>query len=147
MSKLHENSDIQPPLFGASSDFPGALDNDALVRSVLTDTIKQSAKSRDQICEEMSRLIGREITVPMVDAFTADSKRNHRFPAAWLHAFCVVTGDWRLLQCLVERAGFRMVDSAGAKLLELGRRVVEQEIQQRKTTALLDQVVTERQSL
>jgi hypothetical protein len=66
-------------------------------------------KSRELIAEEMSHLIGTEITVAMLNAYTATSKRLHRFPAAWIPAFCTATGDSRLLQYLSQRTGFRMI--------------------------------------
>jgi hypothetical protein len=118
-SNYPNRSDIQPDLF---QSYPGALDMDIAVRWMLTAAIKASSLSREQIAERMAYITGREITVPMLDTFTADSKRQHRFPLAWLTAFCAVTGDHRLLALIVEKAGFRMVTTAEA---EVARKYLE----------------------
>lgn len=53
----------------------------------------------------MSHLLGCEITKFMLDAWTAESKDGHRFPAEYLPAFCQVTGDREALTALAEAAG------------------------------------------
>src|SRR5262245_20254476 len=86
MSKLPENPDSQARgnRLSYSEPLPGSLDVDNQLRAVLTDSINRcKRKSREQIAEEMSYLLGREVTAAMLDAYTARSKREHRWPAAW----------------------------------------------------------------
>lgn len=105
----------------------------ALVRGVVADTIRRSNKSRGQIAEEMTYLVGREITERMLNGFTADSRDDYRWPGELDRAFCFVTGDNRLLRCRAELAGYKVISQDEAALLELGRQYL---IRQRATTQI-----------
>jgi hypothetical protein len=117
-------SDLSLPLFekNSSTDHaPGSLNDDSLVRAVITDAIKRCRKGREQIAEDMQRLLGVPVTARMIGSFTSESKELHRWPGAWDRAFCFATGDFRLLCCRVEAAGFHVITRAEAELLELGK--------------------------
>jgi hypothetical protein len=97
------------------------MNDAALIRSIVADAIRKSSKSRAQIAEEMTYLVGREITERMLNGFTADSRDDYRWPAELDRAFCEATGDDRLLRCRVELAGYRVISQQEAEILELGR--------------------------
>jgi hypothetical protein len=83
---------------------PKQQDLDAAIRECLVAAIRTSKKSREQITDEMSSIFEQRISVRMLNDYTAtaESKRAARFPAAWVPAFCEVTGDdllRRLLLC------------------------------------------------
>jgi hypothetical protein len=63
----------------------------------------------------MSRRLGVKVKPSMLDSYTAESKKPARFPAAFVAAFCEITGDHRLQRFLMapKQRG----------LLELGERV------------------------
>jgi hypothetical protein len=105
----------------ATKPLPGSLNDDSLVRGVITRAIKQSGKSREQIADEMSVLLAMTVTARMIAAFLAESKELHRWPGAWDRALCVATGDDTLLRCRVELAGFKVMSSADVEVMELGR--------------------------
>lgn len=122
MSKSERFSDIETgDLFKAAERLDASLNLDLAVRKALSAAIRNCGKSRPQIAEDMSRLMGQGISVAILDAFTAESKPAHRFPAAWLAAFCVVTRDTRVLATIVEHAGGKLVTSEEAMLIELAR--------------------------
>lgn len=117
------------PLFRENSSIqgvPGALNDDLLVREVITNAIKGSGKSRDQIAEDMSRSMAIPVTARMITAFTSESKELHRWPGAWDRAFCAAVGDDSLLKCRVEAAGYQVIDAAQSELLALGREYLRQ---------------------
>lgn len=143
-SKKFTNA-AQPDLFAGMSDIPGAGDDDAMVRAVLTDTIKRCAKKRIQIAEELSTSVGRQISEAMLNAFTADSKENHRWPTAWTRAFCQVTGDYRLLRCTAERAGFQLITTKQVHLLQLAEQLIARETSERSLRVSLEQALSEGQ--
>ncbi len=67
---------------------------DAALRSVIAAAIRKSkGKSRAQIAEELGKRVGRNLTLRMLDDYTAKSKPSARFPAAWIEDFCDATGD------------------------------------------------------
>ena len=59
----------------------------------------KSTKSRAQVADEMSALVGRRISVRMLDEYAREAKT--RFPAALVDAFCTALGDDRLKRLVV----------------------------------------------
>lgn len=102
------------------------LNDDAEVRATISRAIKGCSKSREQIADEMSVLLGMRVTERMLNAFTADANQMHRWPAAWDRAFCRATGDDRLLVFRVLLAGLYVVTPDEYQLLELGREYLRQ---------------------
>jgi hypothetical protein len=112
----------ETPLFaGISAAIPGGLDDASVVRGVLVDSIRRCTRSREQIAEAMSFALGQEITVRQLNAWTAESREDYRFPAEFDRAFSFATGDDRLLRCRAELAGYKLITKDEADLLELGR--------------------------
>lgn len=99
------------PLISASRG-----DLDRTLRSLLTQSIRRSSKSREQIADDMSRFLApRQITVNQLNQWTAPSHEGWRIPAAYVRAFCEATGDDIVLRFLI---GSRL-----ATLLRLGEMV------------------------
>lgn len=117
------------PLFDQNSSIkplPGSLNDDSLVRGLVTDAIKRCGKSREQIADEMETMLAVPVTARMIASFTAESKEMHRWPGAWDRAFCSATSDYRLLSCRVELAGYKAITQTEAELLDLGREFLRQ---------------------
>jgi hypothetical protein len=117
----------QPSLFESTPLLaPGSLNDASLVRNAVIESIRECGKSRAQLADEMSRLTGTEVTVRRLNAFTAESREDYRFPAELLRALCIATGSHQLLRCLVAESGFFMISRAENDLLELGREYLKQ---------------------
>lgn len=80
---------------------PDGAPSQCLIRDLIADVIRASGKSRAVIADEMSRAVGTEVTLHMLNAYTATSKQQVRFPAAFVPAFCLVTHDDRLQRALL----------------------------------------------
>lgn len=120
---------MSPTLFEKKSSInvpPGSLNDDLLVREVITESIKRSGKTREQIAEEMTRTLGITVTARMITSFTSETKELHRWPGAWDRAFCLAVNNNRLLFCLVELAGYRVIDETEVELLDLGKEFLRQ---------------------
>jgi len=63
--------------------------------------------ARSQIAEELSRRTGRNITVSILNDYTATTKMTARFPASYVRDFCEITGDDSLQRYLL---GARLLD-------------------------------------
>jgi hypothetical protein len=124
------------PLFDEKQASMGSFNDDLQVREIVTSSIKSSGKSRQQIADEMSLLLGLRITERMITSFTAESKEMHRWPGAWDRAFCQAAHDDRLLRFRAELSGLQVIGSEGAALLELGR----QHLIQKRAAALIEQL-------
>ena|ERR1039457_1439761 len=117
----------QRNLFDGTSDVvPGSLNDASVVRAALVDAIRKCGKSRETLAEEMSHLTGTEVTVRRLNAFTAESREDYRFPAELARAFCTATGSYALLRNQIEMAGFRVVTETEFELLRLGREYLRQ---------------------
>lgn len=92
-----------------------------ILRRLITEEIKRSDKSREQIAEEMSRSLAIQVTARMISSFTAESKELHRWPAGFDIAFCEAVGSYRLLAERVKRAGFRMIGPEEERFIALGK--------------------------
>lgn len=106
---------------------PGSCNDDSVVRGLLADAIKKSEYSREQIADRMSFLLAISVTADMLNNFTANGKMTHRFPLAWMRAFCESTGDWRVLRHIAEESRFILLSSADAEVITLGEQVIERE--------------------
>jgi hypothetical protein len=73
----------------------GTLPADNRVREALRKAIKSSGKTRDEIAHKMSELLGRTVTASMLADFSRNGtrKRQVRFPAGWVGAFCQSVGN------------------------------------------------------
>lgn len=115
--------------------------NDAyLIREVITAAMKNSGKSRAQLADEMSYLVGTVVTERMLSAYAAESREDHKFPAQFARALAEATGDVRVLTWSVEKAGLHVITEAEHKLLELGRQVVTQENAQAEIERLKSEI-------
>lgn len=97
-----------------------------MIRAMLAEAIRKSGRSREEIAENMSRLTGTQVTVRRLNAFTAKSREDFRFPAELARAFCMATGDFTLLRNLIEMAGFRVVTKTEFDVLQLGHEYLTQ---------------------
>ncbi|MBT9556836.1 MAG: hypothetical protein IV100_12450 [Myxococcales bacterium] len=95
-----------------------SLDLDASLRKAVATAIAGCPHSRQTIADELTRLVGREVTETTLNAWTAPTKETHRFPAAYLPALVRVTGSLAPLMVLAEAAGAHVVDSQTMLLAE-----------------------------
>lgn len=100
---------------------PGSFNVSQQLRETITEALKRCALSRYGAAAGMSELLGVEITKSMLDAWTAESKDGHRFPAEYLPAFCQVTGCLEPLRILSNLLKCHLVESHEAMLVELAR--------------------------
>ena len=76
--------------------------------------------SREQVSLELSRVLGREVTVPQIDAMVCESK-THRLPISILPAWIQVTGSTRILELLCAQSGMTLASESDQQFAELGR--------------------------
>lgn len=69
----------------------------------------------------MSELTGTSVTEAQLDKYAAESRDDYRFPLELQRAFCLATGDYRLLTFAAEAVGLHLVDDEAMALMELGR--------------------------
>jgi hypothetical protein len=76
----------------------------------------------------MSELAKADISKTMLDAYTAESKECHRFPAIWLPAFRAATGSQEPLIVLADACDCQILfgqERLFAELAKIGRQMEE----------------------
>ncbi len=125
MSEERISSSEQVPLsFEQPAVQAGSMDDAGIIRGVLLQSIRNSGKSRAAIADEMSFHLARTITEKMLNAFTAESRDDRRWPAEFDRSFCAATGDDTLLRCRAEMAGLHVIDDRQRDLMELGEQYI-----------------------
>lgn len=109
----------------------GSLNIDGELRELISDILKRCAYSRYQVASRMSELAGEEITKAMLDSWTAESKESHRFPAKYIHIFCVATDNFEALILLCRKAGMFVMPGPEALRAEIRR--LEEDIERKRT--------------
>jgi hypothetical protein len=127
MSKTTAKTDNrQRSLFdstAAQSPSPRPAEGSAQVgdrlRLALVNAIRECGLSRWEITGKRSHLLSCEVSKFMLDAWTAESKDGHRFPAEYLPAFCIATGSRRPLEVVAEASGVSVRDGEDVQRAEI----------------------------
>lgn len=132
--KISKDQTAQPSLLdlieraAALRDGPdeGSLQVQPALSLAMSRAIRDSGLSRYEIAGRMSELVGQDITKSMLDAWTAESKEQHRPPAEFLPAFCVASGSREPLLILADKAGYFCLPGPDALRAEI-QRLAEEE--------------------
>lgn len=100
---------------------PGSMDYAVEIAHVMSNALKASPHDRYEVVARMSRLLGREITLNMLNAYTAESRDTHipRFDVAV--AFDAATEGHALAEFHAAKLGGRVVMGADALAVELNK--------------------------
>lgn len=104
----------------------GTLNISNEVRQIVTNDIRVCILSRIEICKEMNQYLNRdhihldiEITVNMLNSWTAESHDQHRFPLEFAPAFCKAVNSYKLIQFLAEILGLFLLPGEEALRSEI----------------------------
>ncbi len=112
---------------------PGLLNISLRFRAALSLALRKCLDSRYQVAAKMSEMAEADISKTMVDAYTADSKEYHRFPAEWMPAFVRATGSTEPLIILVQASGYQLITREEEVYVEFARlERQEEEIRKKK---------------
>jgi len=71
------------------------------VNLLLSGIISQSGLSREEIADRMSVILNIDVSHHMLNCWTAESKKQHRFPLEFFPAFCKAIGNSTLTKKLI----------------------------------------------
>jgi hypothetical protein len=100
---------------------PASLDCSKELRSILSEALKKSNKTRFEVCARMSELLDHEISKSTLDAMTAESREGWRFPFEWAAAFEEACGTYCLTEFLARKRGCRVYSGDEVRQAEIGR--------------------------
>jgi len=90
------------------------------VREALKTALEGCEMDRETVAKELSRLVGEQVSVHSLNNWVADGKGDRRIPLEFAAALAAITGDKRILQAALERAGFMVLSADEAAIYELG---------------------------
>lgn len=88
-------------------------------------TLKDCFLSREQIADEMSRLLGEKITTSHISNWAAESKNGWRIPLEWAAAFSAVTNDTRVIKSAFAGSGITILDDSEMVFYDIGKSIEE----------------------
>lgn len=114
----------------AAGPADGTFDIDRRLRDAISKALAGCKLSRFGVAARMSELIGSEVTKSQLDSWTAESKEGHRFPAAYLPAFCAAVGSTEPLTLLTELCGVFLLPGPAALRAEIHK--IEEDIAEKR---------------
>lgn len=97
----------------------GALSCRAEISALMSDALK--GHDRYEVATEMSKLLGREVSKNMLDAYTAESREEHIPPFDTAIAFDMAVGGHLLLDFAASKLGARVSIGKEALNAQLGK--------------------------
>lgn len=91
------------------------------IAAVMGDAIKACPKDRYQIAADMSRLLGREVSVNTLDKYTSEASEEHIPNLETAIAFDAATEQTALASMFASKLGCRVLPGKDSLLAELGR--------------------------
>jgi len=147
MSKFLKSNEHRPrqmnlPLTNLRSfDEPaGSYSRKAAVQEALKRALSNSFLSRQEIAEEMTRLVSENITVNHIANWTAESKNGWRMPLEYAAAFYAVTGDAGVIKAALTGSGIGVLDDNDFALYELGKIVAEERARSKRKRQVMERL-------
>lgn len=120
---------------------PGRLNITAQIQAAIKNAIKNAPKSRETIADEMTELLGVDITIEKLYNWTGS--HPHRMPGEYYSAFCIVTGDNELVRLQAEAVGIFTLpgaDALRAEIQKLDEEVHDLQAEKRKRLLFLQEM-------
>lgn len=100
---------------------PGAWRFRSEIAHAMSIAVKQCSKDRYQIAADMSRLLGREVSVRTLDKYTSAAAEDHIPNFETAIAFDAATEQLTLVSLFAEKLGCKVLPGSDFLLAELGR--------------------------
>jgi len=105
----------------AAPTTPGAINYSREIAAVMSEALKDCPYDRYEIAARMSRMLGREVPLSMLNAYCAESHEQHNISFERAIAFDAATDGFALLNFYAAKRGCRVMVGQDALLAELGR--------------------------
>lgn len=111
----------------------GSISYSREIAAAMSAALKHCQADRIEVAARMTRLMGREITLSMLNAYTAESRADHNVSLERAIAFDAATDGYALLHFFAAKRGCRVMVGEDALLAELGQiDRTEQQLRERK---------------
>ncbi|GFE93531.1 hypothetical protein [Acetobacter persici] len=113
--------DWVPPIVSTGYD-PRLIRGNSLgfrLSRAISVTLEECGQSRPEVAERMSDILGRAVTVNMLNAYASGQREDHQISVPRYDALIGATQDRRLLEFLAEPRGWTVVDRSILPLVDL----------------------------
>lgn len=112
---------------------PGAINYSREIAHVMGEALKSCAHDRFEVAARMSRMLGREVSLSMLNVYCAESHETHNISLERAIAFDAASEGHALLNFFAAKRGCRVMVGEDALLAELGKiERSEQALRERK---------------
>lgn len=114
---------VTQDMFARPQPIPNTPGSYALAREIahtMSEALKRCAYDRYEVAARMGRLLGSDVSVHMLNAYTAESREDHNISLERAMAFDAATEGYALLNFFAEKRGCRIAIGKDALLAELG---------------------------
>lgn len=108
------------------------------VKEALKSSLDKSGLARELIAEELSRLVGRNISVHQLNNWTAPEKKDRHIPLDCLGALVVILDSPEIVQAALDGSGFQVVGPTELAYLELGKITAEEKKRRKRKRKLME---------
>lgn len=105
----------------AAPALPGSINFSREIAAAMSASLKTCPADRIEVSARMTRLMGREVTLSMLNAYTAESHVDHNISLERAIAFDVATQAQALLMFFAAKTGCGILVGEDALLAEWGR--------------------------
>lgn len=113
--------DWEPPVIVAGYDpmlVRGNTFEFKLCRAISV-TLEECGKTRAEVSERMSDIMGRSISVNMLNAYASGQREDHQISVPRFNALIAATDDMRLVEFLAEPRGWAVIERRYLPLIKL----------------------------
>lgn len=113
--------DWVPPIVSTGYD-PRLIRGNSLgfrLSRAISVTLEECGQSRPEVAERMSDILGRAVTVNMLNAYASGQREDHQISVPRFDALIGATQDRRLLEFLAEPRGWAVIESRYLPMIEL----------------------------
>lgn len=100
---------------------PGAMNYAREIAHVMSEALKSCPHDRVEVAARMTRLTGKEVSLAMLNAYTAESRETHNISMEKAIAFDAATEGFGLLNFYAAKRGCKVMVGKDSLLAELGR--------------------------
>lgn len=118
----------------------GRLGRKEAVREALTNALSCCGLSREDVAAELSRLTGEAVSVNHINNWAAGGKKDWRFPLEFVSAFCLLTGDFGLIEAVLDGTDRCLVDQKTLVAAEYGKLLAEEKKRAQLKRELLEKM-------
>ncbi|SPD73787.1 conserved hypothetical protein [uncultured Desulfobacterium sp.] len=97
------------------------------LKGALDKAYSEFGMDREAVANELSRLVGEQVSVHTINNWLSEAKTDRRFPLEYVKALALICGDTEIIDAALGPE-FSVMDEAGRAVYEYGAMVLEDKV-------------------